>query len=392
MAEGSSVDDYHDAASAHSICESSESGEIEVHHGPTHIEEEDESKLHSDTEVEAPEGGHGALKETVFKVSQEPGQDSEMVEGNGSDYDHNAALDCSIRESSFIGEIEAHCDSTQEVAEEDKSKIHPGTEGEAEQTVHDILTPVRESQNIDQHLAQDQLASKCSRRGKKRATTAESCEQKKRQRCKNWTDHETEQLVNLKLECLRNEKNVGRFGKNRNNDPVWGYISKKIPERTPKQCQNRWDTVVRSYRTIKSHLDGHNKQFSQVTMKDFQEMETVGPYFRSAQWYKMFSEQREVWDLSLRSQGRRLRDRNAAVVAGTPALLSAGGVNQEASAREVAIRTSSLDHRQPTVTGCEVQPVCFPHNLLQWMMMLAIGLVFSSKKVLLLEWWFFNQS
>lgn len=80
-------------------------GEIEVHHGPTHIEEEDESKLHSDTEVEAPEGGHGALKETVFKVSQEPGQDSEMVEGNGSDYDHNAALDCSIRESSFIGKV-----------------------------------------------------------------------------------------------------------------------------------------------------------------------------------------------------------------------------------------------------------------------------------------------
>lgn len=28
MAEGSSVDDYHDAASAHSICESSESGKI----------------------------------------------------------------------------------------------------------------------------------------------------------------------------------------------------------------------------------------------------------------------------------------------------------------------------------------------------------------------------
>jgi hypothetical protein len=149
---------------------------------------------------------------------------------------------------------------------------------------------------------------------------------------------------------------------------------------------------VRSYRTIKSHLDGHNKQFSQVTMKDFQEMETVGPYFRSAEWYKMFSEQREVWDFSLRSQGRRSLDRNAAVVAGTPALLSAGGVNQEASAREVAIRTSSLDHRQPTVTGCEVPLVCFPHNLLQWMMMLAIGLVFSSKRVLLLEWWFFNQS
>lgn len=263
-AEGSDIDDYQDAASALSIGESSESGEIEVHRSPIHIEEEDKSKLHPGTAGEAPEEGHGTLKETVFKVSQQPGQDSEMVEGNG-DYDHNAALDCSIRsihKSSFIGEIEAHCDSTHEVAEEDKSKMHPGTEGEAEQAVYDILTPVRESQNIDQHPAQDPLASKWSRRGKKRAITAESCEQKKRQRCKNWTDHETEQLVNLKLECLRDEENMGRFGKNKNNEPVWGYISEQILEKTRDQCQNRWDTIVRSYKTIESHLDRDNKQFS----------------------------------------------------------------------------------------------------------------------------------
>ena len=129
-----------------------------------------------------------------------------------------------------------------------------------------------------------------SKRGKKRATAAENSEEKKRKRGRNWTDQgETENLIHLRLQSLHNKGNVSRLDIYESNEQVWEAISKHLPERTAEECQNRWDTVVRSYKTIKSYLDGHGKEFSQVSTEDFEKMK-VGQYFRSAEWYKMLGE------------------------------------------------------------------------------------------------------
>ncbi|KAG0576113.1 hypothetical protein KC19_5G056600 [Ceratodon purpureus] len=386
MVEGSDVGDNQDAAL--SIRESSESGEIQAHRRSTdNIDAQDKSKLHLLTDGEASEEGRGSLKEMVAKTFRQPPQDSEMVEGNGDD--HDASLDCSIRESSVIGETEPHrrstpstegfdksnlhLDTNGEALEEDhdigkvtdveifqqrpqdsakvegsgiayyhnaapvhfvpesseraeheahhsrtfdveqvgRSKPYPESEAEAQRDIHGILTTIRDGQPvIDQHPAEHPLSWKRPRGGKKRGSPTVGLEKKKRQRCTNWTDHETEQLVILRLE--RN------LVKKKSKGPLWEAVSKQISGRTPKQCQNRWDTVSKSYKRI---MDSHNKQFSQITVEDYQKMKA---------------------EKSMMSETRN------------PSIES-----------------------EATVAEHELSGVRFHLNLFQWMMVLAVDLIFS---------------
>ncbi|KAG0615616.1 hypothetical protein M758_5G056000 [Ceratodon purpureus] len=401
MVEGGDVDDNQDSASAFSIRESSQSDGIQAHHRSTdNIDAEDESKLHLLTDGEVSEEGRGSLKETVAKTFRQPPQDSEMVEGNGDD--HDAGLDCSIRESSVIGETEPHPRSTLSTEGFDKSNLHPDTysealdeghdtgkeneveifqqppqdlekvegsdvadhhnaapvdfvresseraeheaqhsrtfdveqvdrskpypenEAEAQRDIHGNLTTIRDGQLvIDQHGAEHPLSLKRRRGGKKRGSPTAGLEKKsKRQRCTNWTDHETEQLVILRLERnLVTRKSKG---------PLWEAISKQISGRTAKQCQNRWDTVSKSYKRI---MDSHNKHFSQITVEDFQKMK--------AEKCKM-SETR------------------------TPS---------------IKIEPTVAEHE---FSGVELSGVRFPLNLFQWMMVLAVDLIFFSRNCC---WW-----
>ena len=335
------------------------------------------------------------LKEMVIKMFQQPPQGSEMVKGDGVDDAPEGALDYCMRESSQM--VEGNGVNGDPVASLDRSP-HPDAEREPCESGHDTLKPIKESQVINRHPAEslDPLSFAVSKRGKKRATAAENSERKKRKRGRKWTNGETENLIHLRLQSLRNRGNVSRLDMNESNERVWEAISKHLPERTAEECQNRWDTVVRSYKTIKSYLDGHGKEFSQASTEDFEKMK-VGQYFRSAEWYKMFGEQREVWDRSHGGKGRRLAnmDIGASTTTGMPALAGAEPVKSDAFPdQEVVKIASALDRSESRVGACELPVVRYPQCSLQWTMTMAIGYFLFEVffwKSLLPGWVFPNQ-
>jgi hypothetical protein len=117
------------------------------------------------------------------------------------------------------------------------------------------------------------------RRGRKRGAATETNAPKRTKRAENWKPDETLKLIQSRLQ-LSPEK--GRA--------EWKAISDQIPGRNPKQCRQRWDTIVRPYKKIKHHCDAHGKHFNQVTEEEFRSMNVDWRYWRDNKWYRMIDE------------------------------------------------------------------------------------------------------
>jgi hypothetical protein len=121
--------------------------------------------------------------------------------------------------------------------------------------------------------------SKAPRRGKKRGATTETMTRKRTQRSQNWKSDETLKLIQSRLQPSS--------GKGR---AEWEAISVQIPGRNPRQCQQRWDTVLRPYKKIKRHCDAHGKHFDQVTEEEFRSMNVDWRYWGDNKWYRLIDE------------------------------------------------------------------------------------------------------
>ncbi|KAG0615618.1 hypothetical protein M758_5G056300 [Ceratodon purpureus] len=311
MVEGSDVGDYQDAAL--SIRKNSESGEIQAHRRSTdNIDAEDKSSLIVKKVIDGEEGHDTGKNNKVEKFQQRP-QDSEKVEGSDVADHHNAAPIHFVPESS---ERAHHSRTNFDVEQVDRSKPYPESEAEAQRDIHGILPTIRGGQpGIDQHPAEHPLSLKRPRGGKKRGSPTAGLETNKRPRCRNFTGHESDRVVILRLEA--------NLVKGKRNEPLWESIAEKMPGRTAKQCQNRFDTVSKSY---KPFIDSQNKQFSQITVEDYQKMK--------AEKYK----------------------------------------SSEARTSSIEIEPTGAEHE---FSGVELSGVRFPLNLFQWMMVLAVDLIFS---------------
>ncbi|KAG0504280.1 hypothetical protein KC19_8G016500 [Ceratodon purpureus] len=191
------------------------------------------------------------------------------------------------------------------------------------------------------------------KRGKKRGATTATNARKRTKRAQNWKPDETLKLIELRMQPPLDT------GKSE-----WEAISVQIPERTAKQCQQRWDTVVKPYKKIKRHCDANGKAIGQVTEEELRSMNVDWRCWRdNHKWYNLIHE----YYLRL-SSGHPSHVLN--VVAASTGISSGGN---SALSSGVAATSFPVEEREPSPSPVtEGAAVCFLHNPLEWMLLSQI--------------------
>lgn len=173
---------------------------------------------------------------------------------------------------------------------------------------------------------------------------------RKRKRAANWNPDETLKLLESRLQPSTLDK-----GKSE-----WEAISKRIPGRTGQQCQQRWDTVVRPYKKIKSHCDAHGKDYSQVTEAEFRSMKLGN--IDSVSYGDLFKRIDEYYS---RKSGKGSMASSTAAIGEND--LPSGA--PDALPPKLVTAAYPVQQTKSTDFGAAV---CFPHNPLQWKVILRI--------------------
>lgn len=190
------------------------------------------------------------------------------------------------------------------------------------------------------------VVSDVPKRGKKRAATTETGARRRTRRSKNWTHEETFKLIESRLQPSLNKRK-----------PEWEAISVQIPGRTGKQCQQRWDTVVRPYKRIKRHYDDHGKDFGQVTEEEFRSMNVDCRHWRDNNWYNMIDEHHLRLASGRPSHGLKGASTSTGTILG----------ENDALPSRLATPTSPVDQREPSSSA-----VRFLINPLEWKVVLPM--------------------
>jgi hypothetical protein len=106
-------------------------------------------------------------------------------------------------------------------------------------------------------------------------------ESQSRNRSSNWTEMQTEYLVEWKKECNRAKERGHGFAKGyASND--WNKISKKFSEtfaadpdnfKSSKQCRLRWDTLLKAFKKIKAHCQKLGIKHTELNKEDLAKLE-----------------------------------------------------------------------------------------------------------------------
>ena len=101
-------------------------------------------------------------------------------------------------------------------------------------------------------------------------TQPENESRRRKKRAPDWEPHETEKLIESKLQNLN-----------------WDQISDLIPGRPSKGCRQRWETIGRPYKKVKKLCNDRGEDVSQVTEEDLRSMKMGTIYVRNRHWFKM---------------------------------------------------------------------------------------------------------
>nr|PNR60742.1 hypothetical protein PHYPA_003535 [Physcomitrium patens] len=103
-------------------------------------------------------------------------------------------------------------------------------------------------------------------------------EKKRKKRSKNWTDEETEVL----LEAVPRKTNVkSRFDKSDGSELSWEDMANKLPGRTGDECRMRMDMLTKSYKAIKTYCENQKKKFRLLTKVDFEDIKLATHFPKS---------------------------------------------------------------------------------------------------------------
>lgn len=103
-------------------------------------------------------------------------------------------------------------------------------------------------------------------------------EKKRKKRSKNWTDEETEVL----LEAVPRKTNVkSRFDKSDGSELSWEDMANKLPRRTGDECRMRMDMLTKSYKAIKTYCENQKKKFRLLTKVDFEDIKLATHFPKS---------------------------------------------------------------------------------------------------------------
>lgn len=114
---------------------------------------------------------------------------------------------------------------------------------------------------------------------------------RKRDRDKNWTEEETAVLVDCKRRAFHDKGSPFRMAKS--NATSWDAISQALrnnpvtraSEKTGDQCRLRWDTLVKSHRTIKEQCLQKNKGYAEFTEEEMSELKLATTLDKG--WYEV---------------------------------------------------------------------------------------------------------
>jgi hypothetical protein len=94
--------------------------------------------------------------------------------------------------------------------------------------------------------------------------------EKKRKKCaKNWTDEETETLLQAVSQKTESKSCINESPET---ETWWDGIAKDVPNRMRSECRRRYETLVKSYNAYKAYCDKQNKEFKQLNKEDFKNM------------------------------------------------------------------------------------------------------------------------
>lgn len=126
---------------------------------------------------------------------------------------------------------------------------------------------VLEQRNEASNSSSTEILSSRGEHGEGAEGTARA-QKKRKDRSDNWSEEQTEELLNA---CSQLKEEKGRFRMCGGCRPsYWETVSRSVRGRTPKECQWRMDTLTKSWRVIKVYCDDHHKEFGQLTQQDFQ--------------------------------------------------------------------------------------------------------------------------
>ena len=91
---------------------------------------------------------------------------------------------------------------------------------------------------------------------------------------KNWTDEETESLLQAVPTETKFQSRVDKFS---GNEPSWEAISEAVSGRTGDECRRRMDTLKKAYKAINRYFEQGGIKVSQVTDEDFEKMMRTMP-------------------------------------------------------------------------------------------------------------------
>ena len=114
---------------------------------------------------------------------------------------------------------------------------------------------------------------------------------RKRERDKNWTDEETDVLVECKRAAFHD--NGSPFRKPKSKATNWDAISQELKnnsitrasEKTGDQCRLRWDTMVKSHRIIKEKCVQKSKGYAEFTEEEMSELKLAT--MLDKEWYEV---------------------------------------------------------------------------------------------------------
>ena len=101
-------------------------------------------------------------------------------------------------------------------------------------------------------------------------------------RTSNWTEMQTEYLVECKKECNRAKERGLGFAKGTYSSNDWNKISNKFSERfagdpenckSSKQCRLRWDTLLKAFKKIKAHCKLLGIKHTELNKEDLSKLE-----------------------------------------------------------------------------------------------------------------------
>ena len=103
-----------------------------------------------------------------------------------------------------------------------------------------------------------------------------------RYRTSNWTEMQTEYLVECKKECNRAKERGLGFAKGTYSSNDWNKISNKFSERfagdpenckSSKQCRLRWDTLLKAFKKIKARCLSLGIKHTELNKEDLSKLE-----------------------------------------------------------------------------------------------------------------------